>query len=61
MGKKPKTIFPQEIINKKIFLRILAKKDICPKEEKKRFLPYMYKKNLASLKIPTTPPPPSLF
>ena len=36
VGKKPKTIFPQEIINKKIFLRIVAKKNICPKEEKKK-------------------------
>ena len=60
MGDKSKIKnFAQVIINKKyIFLSIVA--NICPRREK-RFPPYMYKRNLASLKIPNPPPPsPSL-
>ena len=57
MGDKSKIKnFAQVIINKKyIFLSIVA--NICPRREK-RFPPYMYKRNLASLKIPNPPPPP---
>ena len=51
-GQKSKKNFSKKLLTKNVFLRILAKQNICPRE-KRRFPPYMNKKILASLKIPT--------
>ena len=49
MGKNSnKKIFLRKLLIKNIFLRILARK-YMPKEGKKRFPPYMYKKKIMHL------------